>query len=89
MSDFFLNDKCKVLKCMASRQISINGEMIIKLSQQEIANILSFTKPKVNSIIGELKDAGYLVQHSARGKYSLTTKAIDELSVIGEMEAAK
>lgn len=31
MSDFFLNDKCKVLKCMASRQISINGEMIIKL----------------------------------------------------------
>ena len=86
MSDFFLNDKCKVLKCMATRQISVNGEMIIKLSQ-EIADILSFTKPKVNSIIGELKDAGYLVQHSARGKYSLTAKAIEELSTLGEMEA--
>ena len=87
MSDFFLNDKCRVLKCMATRQISINGEMLIKLSQQEIADIFNFTKPKVNSIIAELKDAGYLVQHSTRGKYSLTAKAIDELSAMGEMEA--
>ena len=89
MSDFFLNDRCRVLKCMATRQISVNGEMIIKLSQQEIAVILSFTKPKVNSIIGELKDAGYLIQHSARGKYSLTPKAIEELSTMGEMEETR
>lgn len=89
MSDFFLNDKCKVLKCMAERQIPVNGEMVIKLSQQEIADILNFTKPKVNSIVGALKDAGYLVQHSARGKYSLTAKAVEELRAIGEMEATK
>lgn len=89
MSDFFLNDRCKVLKCMAARQISVNGEMIIKLSQQEIADILNFTKPKVNSIVGALKDAGYLVQHSARGKYSLTSKAVEELRAMGEMEAIK
>ena len=50
MSDFFLNDKYRVLKCMAARQISVNGEMIVKLSQQEIADILNFTKPKVNAI---------------------------------------
>lgn len=72
---------------MATRQIPVNGEMLIKLSQQEIADILNFTKPKVNSIIAELKDAGYLVQHSARGKYSLTAKAIEELSTMGEMGA--
>ena len=89
MSDFFLNDRCKVLKCMAARQISVNGEMVIKLSQQEIADILNFTKPKVNSIVGALKDAGYLVQHSARGKYSLTAKAVEELRAMGEMEAIK
>ena len=87
MSDFFLNDKGRVLKCMAARQISVNGEMIIKLSQQEIADILGFTKPKVNSIIGELKKAEYLIQRSARGKYALTTKAIEELNKMGEMEA--
>lgn len=89
MSDFFLNGRCKVLKCMAARQISVNGEMIIKLSQQEIADILNFAKPKVNSIVGALKDAGYLVQHSARGKYSLTAKAVEELRAMGEMEAIK
>ncbi|WP_288859570.1 helix-turn-helix domain-containing protein [uncultured Flavonifractor sp.] len=87
MSDFFLNGRYKVLKCMAARQISVNGEMIVKLSQQEIADILNFTKPKVNAIIKELKDAGYIVQHSARGKYSLTSKAKDELNTMSEMGA--
>ena len=87
MSDFFLNDKYRVLKCMAARQISVNGEMIVKLSQQEIADILNFTKPKVNAIIKELKNAGYIVQYSARGKYSLTSKAKDELNTMSEMGA--
>ncbi len=87
MSDFFLNDKYRVLKCMAARQISVNGEMIVKLSQQEIADILNYTKPKVNAIIKELKNAGYIVQYSARGKYSLTSKAKDELNTMSEMGA--
>ena len=63
------------------------GEMIVKLSQQEIADILNFTKPKVNAIIKELKNAGYIVQYSARGKYSLTSKAKDELNTMSEMGA--
>lgn len=89
MSDFFVNDKYKVLKCMATRQIPVNGLMIVKLSQQEIADILNFTKPKVNSIIKELKAAGYIVQHSTRGKYSLTSKATDELDTMSEVEAQR
>ncbi len=60
MSDFFMNDKYRVLKCMATRQIPVNGETVVKLSQQEIADILDFAKPKVNTIIRELKDAGYI-----------------------------
>ena len=56
-------------------------------SQQEIADILNFTKPKVNAIIKELKNAGYIVQYSARGKYSLTSKAKDELNTMSEMGA--
>lgn len=79
MSDFFVNDKYKVLECMANRQISVNNDQIVKLSQQEIADILSFTKTKVNSIIGELKSNGYIVQLGARGKYSLTEKANNEI----------
>ena len=87
MSDFFVNDKYKVLKCMAMRQIPVNDLMIVKLSQQEIADILNFTKSKVNAIIKELKAAGYIVQHSTKGKYSLTSKAADELNTMGEVES--
>ena len=87
MSDYFLNDKYRVLKCMAARQIPVNDETIVKLSQQEIADILDFAKPKVNAIIRELKDAGYIVRLSIRGKYSLTSKAVDTLNIMSMMEA--
>ncbi len=89
MSEFFVNDKYKVLECMANRQIPVNNAQIIKLSQQEIADMLHFTKTKVNVIIGELKTNGYLVQLSARGKYSLTEKANAELRKMGSQEAEK
>lgn len=82
MSEFFVNDKYRVLECMANRQISVNGENVIKLSQQEIADILHFTKTKVNTIIGDLKNNGYIVQLSSRGKYILTDKANSEMSIM-------
>ena len=88
MSGFFVNDKYRVLECMANRQISVNNEEIVKLSQQEIADILHFTKTKVNTIIGELKTNGYIVQLSSRGKYSLTSKANTELRKMGNKEGA-
>ena len=89
MSEFFVNDKYRVLECMANRQIPVNNEQVIKLSQQEIADILHFTKTKVNAIIGALKVNGYLVQLSTRGKYSLTEKANAELKKMGSQEAEK
>lgn len=89
MSEFFVNDKYRVLECMANRQISVNNERVVKLSQQEIADILHFTKTKVNIIIGELKTNGYITQLSTRGKYSLTEKANIELSKMGNKEVAQ
>lgn len=80
--EYFANDKFKVLSCMAERQISIKGSMIIKLSQHEIAEILNLSKVKVNGIINELKADGYLIQNSSRGKYTLTEKAVEILSEI-------
>lgn len=74
---------------MANRQISVNNELVVKLSQQEIADILHFTKTKVNIIIGELKTNGYITQLSTRGKYSLTEKANIELSKMGNKEVAQ
>jgi ribosomal protein S4E len=70
MSDFFINDKFKVLDCMAQRQIPVKDAIVIKLSQQEIADILKFTKTKVNVIIGELKENGYIIQCARAGSTS-------------------
>ena len=65
MSDFFMNDRYRVLECMAQRQIIVNNEAVVKLSQQEIADTLGFTKSKVNSIIRELIQKGYVTQVNA------------------------
>lgn len=74
---------------MAERQIEVKNTHIVKLSQQNIADILQLTKVKVNSIIGELKCDGYIIQHSVRGGYSLTPKANMELEKINNMEVSQ
>lgn len=88
MSNFFVNDKYRVLECMAQRQIAVSGKNIVKLSQQEIADILGFTKTKVNTIIRELKENGYITQVNVRGKYALTEKANSEIQKMQSKEAA-
>lgn len=88
MLDFFMNDRYRVLECMAQCQIVVNNEAVIKLSQQEIADTLGFTKSKVNSIVRELIQKGYVTQVSTRGKYALTESANQELRDIQSKEAA-
>ena len=80
--DYFGNDKYRVLACMSERQISVKDITIVKLSQQEIADIVQLSKAKVNGIIAELKTDGYITQESPRGKYSLTEKANEALMII-------
>jgi len=87
--DYFGNDKYRVLSCMATRQISVKDSAVIKLSQQEIADILQLSKVKVNAIIAELKLDGYLTQKSPRGKYSLTDKAVTALAEINGKAVTK
>ena len=80
--EYFGNDKYRVLACMDDRQISVSNDTIVKLSQQEIADIVKLSKVKVNSIIAELKSDGYITQKSPRGKYTLTEKALTALEGI-------
>ena len=79
MKEYFVNDRYRVITCMAKREIMVGDKGIIKLSQQEIADMLKMTKVKVNSIIRELKRDGYLIQCSLRGQYVLTENAKKEL----------
>ena len=81
--EYFGNDKYRVLACMSERQISVKDNVVVKLSQQEIAGIVQLSKAKVNGIIAELKSDGYITQESPRGKYILTEKANTALAVLG------
>lgn len=75
--DFFLNDKFRVLKCMAERQIEVSGLTFAPLSQRQIAEITGIAFGTVNSIIKDLKIRGYIEYNgtTTRGKYLLTSKA--------------
>lgn len=85
--EFFTNDRYKILSCMASCQIYVNGMKIVPLSQQQIASEVGLSKKKVNIIIAELKAEGYIHQQSqTRGKYILTSLAMNVLATIKETE---
>lgn len=87
--EFFSNDRYRILQCMAERQIEVNGKTIVPLSQQDIADVVQLSKKKVNTIIGELKENGYILQQSpTRGKYTLTEKALHAVNQI-QREGAK
>ncbi len=86
---YFGNDKYKVLYCLYKRQIIIGNEKITKLSQEEMCRIVKLSKAKVNNIVNELKNDGYLEQTTLKGKYILTDKATIELNQIRNGDAQK
>jgi len=67
---------------MEKRQIPLGDSKIVKLSQQEISEVLQISKVKVNAIINDLKSEGYVIQQSPRGRYLLTDKAIKMLNKV-------
>ena len=73
--EYFGNDNYKVLKFLYDNQIPIENteEKYIYLSQQEIANIIHFSKTKINAIMQELKRKGFIDNYNKkRGKYIIT-----------------
>lgn len=89
--DYFTNDRYKVLSCMADRQIEVTGLVYVPLSQRQIADITGIAFGTINSIIKDLKKNGYIAYTGAntRGKYVLTSKAVDELSSMINEEVSK
>ena len=73
--EYFGNDNYKVLKFLYDIQIPIENteEKYIYLSQQEIANIIHFSKTKINAIMQDLKRKGFIDNYNKkRGKYIIT-----------------
>lgn len=79
----FANDKYKVLKCLYDNQIKVKKKLYITLSQQEIADIVHFSKTKTNKIIQELKKGNFVdVYNNTKGKYTITDKGNKVISII-------
>jgi len=70
----FVNEKMKVLVILKENQLQIDGKCICPLNQQEIANLVPCGKLKVNQILKELIDDGYVEMLHTKGRYIVTLK---------------
>lgn len=85
--EYFGNDNYKVLKFLYDNQIPIENteEKYIYLSQQEIANIIHFSKTKINAIMQELKRKGFIDNYKKkRGKYIITDIGKQVIELMGK-----
>lgn len=72
--DQFLTDNYYLLSYLYDNSSPDNR---ICISQQEIADAIGLGRTKVNSIMQELKQQGYLVsEHGHMGRYLITPQAI-------------
>ena len=84
---YFGNDNYKVLKFLYDIQIPIENteEKYIYLSQQEIANIIRFSKTKINAIMQDLKRKGFIDNYNKkRGKYIITDIGKQVIELMGK-----
>ena len=71
--EYFGNDNYKVLKFLYDNQIQVKDKYYIILSQQEIADMVQFSKLKTNGIIQELREKGFVDNYeNKRRKYVIT-----------------
>ena len=71
--EYFANDNYKVLIFLYDNQIQVKDEYYIVLSQQEIADMVNFSKLKTNVIMQELREKGFIANYeNKRRKYVIT-----------------
>lgn len=85
--DFFTNDKFKVLVVLNKHQIQVQEATFSPLTQQEISEILHYSKAKINQIINELIDNEFIeFYNNTKGRYVITKKAIEILKIFNDEE---
>lgn len=52
--EFFTNDRYKILNTLSNNLVKIKEDCYVPLSQQEIADMVHFSKLKTNKILNEL-----------------------------------
>lgn len=85
--EIFTNDKYKLLKWIANNEIQYRKTKYLSSSQQEIADVLHYSKSKTNRYMNELIKSNFLKRYKEKGKYAVTEqghKAINLIEKMGE-----
>ena len=78
------NDNFNVLAYLYDNR---DKENVIRYTQGEIADAIGFSRPTVNGIFKQLKEAGYLIQDTTRiGRYYLTDDAIKVIETFRKLK---
>ena len=85
----FVNEKMKVLLVLKENQLEIEGKKICSLNQQKIASLVHCGKLKVNQIIKELIEDGYVEMVHAKGNYLITTRGYELLEKMSICETER
>jgi len=73
--DIFMNEKMTIMKIINQYQTEVDGIFFCPLSQQKIADLVPCSKLKVNQVMKELIDNGYVIMLRKRGRYTTTKNA--------------
>ena len=80
MNDLLTTVHYKVLEVMYDNTVSVEGKEYCPLGQGKIAEKLELSRPFVNKIFTELKEAGY-ISIVTRGKWKLSTEASEMIRI--------
>ena len=76
-NDFFVNDRYHILKILYDNQVTIGDNVFTPITQEELATMTKWSKAKVNKVLNELIDNGYVVAFSgSKGRYQITDNGL-------------
>ena len=77
-NEFFVNDRYHILKILYENQVTIGDNVFTPITQEELATMTKWSKAKVNKVLNELIDNGYVAVFSgSKGRYQITDSGLD------------
>ncbi len=77
-NEFFVNDRYHILKILYENQVTIGDNVFTPITQEELATMTKWSKAKVNKVLNELIDNGYVTVFSgSKGRYQMTDNGLD------------
>ena len=83
-NEFFVNDRYHILKVLYENQVTIGENVFTPITQEELATMTKWSKAKVNKVLNELIDNGYVTVFSgSKGRYQITNNGMGIINQLG------